>query len=242
MEDADGEVDGLPMIRAALKGQLDEVRRLVQQDRRLLEVIFINFTPLACAAYNGRVEVVRYLLDEGAQVNLKAEGGSTALECACMTGQSEVVKLLVARGAGTGKDGLTALTRAVHHGHTDVVEALLACGDQMLVDYAMSKDGGTILHYACFGGCSGVVRVLLRAGADPHLGTVTGGSPRSFAEVGHLLASSRHLVEPRQHAGCLDLLYVSFPRECALTQSSRRKSQSPVPYLLPSRTGVGLLL
>jgi ankyrin repeat protein len=82
--------DARAIVDAAHKGDLEEVRRLVQQDRGLLDVDHgwqgDSYTPLTAAAWAGRVEVMRYLLEEGAQVNLRDEDGSSALECACYNG------------------------------------------------------------------------------------------------------------------------------------------------------------
>jgi ankyrin repeat protein len=162
--------DARAIVTAAKEGDLEEVRRLVQQDRGLLEAIE-GYTPLTAAAWGGHVEVIQYLLEEGAQVNLQDVEEFSALICACHNGQIEAIHLLLAHGADTAITdymGSTPLMTASEEGHTDVVAVLLAhgCGD---VDRERPSDDRTALHCACLSGHMRVVRALLGAGADPHV-------------------------------------------------------------------------
>jgi ankyrin repeat-rich membrane spanning protein len=183
------------LIKAAERGDLEELRRLVQQDRLLLDAEWTGRSPLTAAANGGRLEVVRYLLDEGTDINLRAVGWVSAIEAACKEGRLEVVSLLLARGASTrARQGdLSPLMLASSKGHTEIVELLLAhgCGD---ID-AQGLNGDEALHYACFNGRAGVVRALLGAGANPHLVDCDGRTPLRYA-VG---------VDP---GGCVALLQV----------------------------------
>jgi ankyrin repeat protein len=160
------------IIEAALEGHLDEVRRLVQQDRRLLEADDGKSTPLELASGEGHLEVVRYLLDEGAQVDLRAPDGWTALGSACWYARSDVVSLLLAHGADTvaagAADGTTPLVLTSTRGHPGVLALLLAhgCGD---IDRREGKFAQTALDQASVWGHVGALKVLLGAGADPHV-------------------------------------------------------------------------
>jgi ankyrin repeat protein len=174
--------DARAIVTAADRGDLEEVRRLVQQDRQLLDAEWDLYTPLKAAAWKGRVEVVRYLLDEGADINLRPDGSDSTLGRACHHGHVEVVAMLLARGAETGPspgDGWTPLMAASSQGHTDSVQLLLAhgCGD---IDQQHSS-GQTALRWACAFVRAGVVEVLLGAGADPHLVDRGGYTPLSEA-------------------------------------------------------------
>jgi ankyrin repeat protein len=186
------------IIEAANNGDLQEVRRLVQQDRRLLEANDRDDTPLTAAAWRRRVEVIRYLLEEGAQVNLRSPLGGSALDLACGCGHLEAASLLLAHGAdaaGAGVTGWTPLMSASAEGHTDVVALLLAhgCGD---IDRRRSRsDERTALQYACIYGYMRVVRALLGAGADPHIVDRVGDTP--------LVTALR-----RGHAECVAVLQV----------------------------------
>jgi hypothetical protein len=60
MEAAVEEQHGRAIVDAASEGDLEEVRRLVQQDRRLLDVTWATKqSPLTAAAELGHIAVVR---------------------------------------------------------------------------------------------------------------------------------------------------------------------------------------
>jgi ankyrin repeat protein len=189
------DVEGI--VDAAKAGNLEEVRRLLQQDRRLLDADDGVSTPLTAAAEGGHVGVMRYLLEEGAQVDLRDTGGWTALERACHLGHLQAVSLLLAHGAdapAADGNGLNPLMFAVYESRTDVVPLLLAhgCGDSdRQIDY-----GWTALHSAVYRGHAGVVRALLGAGADPHLLTRDGERALALAARG-------------ERAECVAMLQVS---------------------------------
>jgi ankyrin repeat protein len=175
--------DAQAIVDAAHDGDLEAVRRLVQQDRGLLEAIGQNggYTPLTAAAWGGHVEVIQYLLEEGAQVNLQDEAFYSALGCACEKGHTEAAHVLLAHGADPAMaSNSIPLMTASAHGHTDVVALLLArgCGD---VDRQRSPKGWTALHYACKEGHVGVAMALLGAGADPHVVDYGGETPLAMA-------------------------------------------------------------
>jgi hypothetical protein len=199
--------DARAIVQAAGRGDLEEVRRLVQQNRMLLDAEWDDRSPLTAAANRGRLEVVRYLLDEGADINLWTGEYGTALATACSKGRLELASLLLARGADAtaSSDGWGPLRIAAQRGHTDIVELLLAhgCGDidaQWLV-------GRAALHDACSNGHAGVARALLGAGANPHVVDQFGCTPLREA-----------VLEGRE--GCVALLQVI----CLCCECGRFKS------------------
>jgi ankyrin repeat protein len=176
------------IVKAAERHDLEEVRRLVQQNRMLLDAVWDRRCPLVAAAERGHLEVVRYLLDEGADINLWTRWYDTALKAASSSGRLAVVALLLARGASTRlrRGRWSPLMAASFQGHTDIVELLLAHGGGQYIDYQPSDYGSTALHYACISGRAGMVRVLLGAGASPHVENHDGDTPLSMAvESGH---------------------------------------------------------
>jgi uncharacterized protein len=174
----------MAIVDAADKGNLEAVRRLVQQDRGLLDTDDDIWTPLTAAALRGHVDVIRYLVGEGAQVNLRDPNGCTALDLACVLGHLGAVSLFLAHGADAGAAepgcGMTPLMAACHEGHKDIVALLLAhgCGDIDRHD----AYGLTALHFASSTeDHAGVVRELLGAGADPHVVNRDGETPLAMA-------------------------------------------------------------
>lgn len=94
---------GFDIARAAARGDVEEVERLLDRNPDLLESRADGWTPLNYAAINGRVEVVELILDRGADIDAKNEWGKTSLELAEEKGHTQVVELLTQRGAQENK-------------------------------------------------------------------------------------------------------------------------------------------
>jgi ankyrin repeat protein len=184
-----------PIINAAYAGNLEEVRRLLQQKPQLLEATRSDWSsPLVEAAECGHLDIVRFLLDQGADVNRPSGVGWVAIEIACWEGRVDVVLLLIERGADpfeviNGDD--PAFFKAVNCGQVAVVEALLkhACRDdaswrdfcRYLID-STDGEGNTALQTACNDFKEELVRLLLEAGADPTIANKHGDSPLDQAK------------------------------------------------------------
>lgn len=143
----------LPLVKLLLDYSSQKINAREQQDGRtaLLNAVFENHrelvslllshgadpnistifgtTPLMYAVEKCDTETVFQLLHEGALVNeIDFLFGETALMIAAEHGSKDVVKLLIDHKAQLDikdKEGLSALDRAIHKGHKDVV-ALLA--------------------------------------------------------------------------------------------------------------------
>jgi ankyrin repeat protein len=103
---------------AAEKGELDEVKKLVENGYDINAFDdSISFTPLHFAAMNGHIDVVKYLLSVGADVNANEEEkiGDTPLGAVAASCSYEIAEILVKAGANPTIPGwmqITALDRA----------------------------------------------------------------------------------------------------------------------------------
>ncbi len=87
------------LIRAADKGTLSEVRRLIRRGADVNGEDDEGQTPLMWAAMWGYVQVMEELIDQGADITRETKDGATALVCATAMCHEEARRLLIERGA-----------------------------------------------------------------------------------------------------------------------------------------------
>lgn len=119
----------MDLIQAAYKGDVVEVKRLINQGADVNAKSKYDRTALMDAAQEGHVEVMHTLLQQGADVNAKNNYGWTALYYAA--GNTEVVRVLLTVGADVNAkttDGWTALMIAAQNGHGEVCALIEAEG------------------------------------------------------------------------------------------------------------------
>lgn len=104
--------DETPLMLAAVKGNLELVKKLVARDA---DVNREGWAPLHYAASAGlehSVEIAAYLLEESAYIDAASPNGSTPLMLAAQYSNEAMVKLLIAEGADVSlrnQQGLTAV-------------------------------------------------------------------------------------------------------------------------------------
>lgn len=146
---------------ACLKGQVNEVNKMIEQGIDVNASDEGGRTPLMLASFNGHSEVARILLDKGARVGDQNAEGRTPLIFAASGPFPETVELLLEQGADPNTadevDGWTALMFAAAEGNEEVVQILLAHdADPSISD----KDGESALDFAENNGHTEIVQLL----------------------------------------------------------------------------------
>lgn len=119
----------LPLLQAARKGDLEQVRELLNQGADVnAEDPRRGGTPLHEAAYWGRRDVAALLLEKGAKAD--ADKNYSPLHDAAWRGNTEVAELLQEKGAAINQVGAvcTPLQNAVEKNRIKTAELLIAKG------------------------------------------------------------------------------------------------------------------
>jgi len=121
------EIDASALHAAARDGNLDEVRRLIEQEEVPVDAgDRYDSTALMMASDRGHVEVVRYLLDAGADVNHREVFFNTsAFDLAVWREKIDVGRVLLAAGSDQRED---ALGLAVEYDAPDLARAAIEAG------------------------------------------------------------------------------------------------------------------
>ena len=146
---------------AAGRGDLDGIKRLVEQDISM-DVWCIN-RALVPAAEGGHLDVVKYLVENCGQLD---KWGRTALHVATSAGHADVVKYLVEKGAEVNAVdtlGQTALGEAALAGHADIVKYLVKNGAEV---NAVDRFFPAALGGAAWAGHADIVKYLVKNGAE----------------------------------------------------------------------------
>ncbi len=130
--DARDKTGETPLFSASVAGKADVAAILVKRGAAIESRNDRGLTPLHGAAYSGSIQTVRLLVSSGAVVN-DADNvfRVTPLIVAAEQGYVDVVHFLADHGADlerTGREGYSALSRAVFRDHPETVDALLKAG------------------------------------------------------------------------------------------------------------------
>jgi ankyrin repeat protein len=163
-----------PVADAAMRGDREAVRQLIDQGADVNAAQGDGMTGLHWAAANGDLELTRLLL--GAQARLETVtriGAYAPLHLASRGGHAAVVDALLRAGAdanrATTTGGVAALHLAATSGSAETVHALIAGGSR--VDARDEAWGRTPLMFAAAANRITTLRALLERGADHRVAT-----------------------------------------------------------------------
>ncbi len=150
--------------------------------------VMFNASPILLATYAGEIGNISLLHANGGDVNRKmlllGQFPTSSLSLAVSFGEVDVMKTLIAAGADIREhdpDGLSLLHSAVLANHPEAAQVLIAAGVPL---NDTDKHGYTPLLYAStvdFGD-DRMVKLLLKAGADPKMRAKTGETALSQAK------------------------------------------------------------
>jgi len=153
-----------PVAAAAELGDLEELRRLLEEDGEAAsEPDDLGVYPLMFAAVGGCVEAAEMLLVFGADLHAPNPINWSALLYAALGNHSAMVRFLVGRGAKVTDHELIL---AAYTGNPDSLEALLDLFEGSLAAVRTDSSRKTLLHLACEGMC------FLRHSAERHAACV----------------------------------------------------------------------
>ena len=182
----ESEERNMDLIAAAGRGDIETVKKLMEEGADIHASNASGVTPLIAAAYQNHVDVAELLIDAGADVNVQDSTQQSAYLISTSDGFLELLQLTLANGADVRSldsyNG-TGLIRAADRGHVEIIAELLKT--DIDVDH-INRLNWTALLEAIILGDGGarhteVVRLLVEAGADVTLADGNGVTPLEHA-------------------------------------------------------------
>ncbi len=122
------------LILAAMLGDMEALRLLVESGANVNAMSTINTTALMAAAQNGDLEALRYLLSKGADPDARKKDETTILMIAAMFGQTACVEALLAAGACVTAEDMYGYTALMLAAGCEECEELLSAAEELAVE------------------------------------------------------------------------------------------------------------
>jgi ankyrin repeat protein len=137
--------------RAALRGDIDELSRILELGIDINDISGQDGTALQAASRKGHVRVVQWLLERGAQVGSVGGAHGNAIAAAAATGHVEALEILLAAGQNASQEARANTKKGYRKTTLCLVSA---------------PTTATPLHFAVAELQEETVKVLITAGAD----------------------------------------------------------------------------
>jgi ankyrin repeat protein/L-ascorbate metabolism protein UlaG (beta-lactamase superfamily) len=185
----------LPMHLAAIQGNVEITRLLLEAGADVDCGDSDESTPLDVAALNRKKDLVEFLISRGADVNRRDKNGAYSLSFAASGGDTAIVRVILAAGADLNyrsAEGTTLLHMAASRGLNGLCDALFARGADM---NAANGIGQTPLHWVAMGRRPEMVTLLLDHGANIAALDEHGETPLTVAAFSDRLEAAQILLD-----------------------------------------------
>ena len=184
------------LLSAIERGNVHEVRELLEQGRYINAILFRNNSPLCLAILGGHMDIIDVLLIYQGPLDDNTDG---PLDLAVQNGSEGIVRILLSHGIVPSSGH--ALRRAVEHDAVDIVEQLLNHGlsdNGVPLYYAMQP---TLLSAAVTNGSLRMVDLLIRRGFSPKQcpDALLIAATLGFAQLTTLLLANGTVITYRDH-------------------------------------------
>jgi ankyrin repeat protein len=156
-----------PIHRAAYKGDLNEVKKIIEKDPNQINIQDeLGKTPLYYASSHGHNDIVEFLLAHNANIELGNILGERPLAKAAYFKHYDTVKTLLEHGAMVNyrdESGRTPLHDAACYSGKDIIDILISYGADVS---AKSDSNYTPLHQAVESNNIEAAKALVEHGAD----------------------------------------------------------------------------
>ncbi|CAI9741119.1 E3 ubiquitin-protein ligase MIB2-like isoform X2 [Octopus vulgaris] len=165
-------LDGL--VKDAARGNIQNVREFIKNQRSEIDVKCSNRTALQVASGKGHEDIVLMLLEAGADLEIQDDDGDTALHYSSYRDQPEVMEILLSKGANTkavNDKHFSALHIAVSSESVKCVGVLLEHSAAVNIQ---DSNGNTPLHLAITNKNDDIVGMLIN---DPEIDFIIRNKP-----------------------------------------------------------------
>jgi len=169
---------------AAYMGNIEKLKKCLQEGININTIADCNFTALHAAANSGKKDIVEFLISKGADVDAKDARGLTPLYYAAMHNYEDIADLLLVKGADVNAEGkdsydyYTLLYFAIWDHNKDAIKLLISKGANVnaknVYDY-------TPLFFAFWENDKDTIELLISKGADVNAEDKDGRTPYYWA-------------------------------------------------------------